>query len=77
MLFIEKIIRIKIKDKTIPIQDVDIENELENICEREHCCCNEDCPIYRYIKTEDKCKYKGSGKNILKLLRRRYKQEQE
>jgi len=76
MNLIEYVIRIKMKDKALPIQDVVIENELDEICEREHSHCNSNCPIYKYSKLEINCKYHKDGKGMLKLLRRRYKQEQ-
>ncbi len=60
---IEKLIN---KEK---ITDEDIEEELYDICDREHASCNEICPMYNLKNEKEKCPYFKDGKAMLKKLR--------
>lgn len=51
------------------IEDSDIEEELYEICEREHSSCNQNCPCY-YLKNEGECEFFKSGKKMLKVIRK-------
>jgi hypothetical protein len=63
--------------KGLPIEEVDIENELYEICERVHSSCDYGCPVYslnggRGVNNLPKnmgCDCFKNGKEMLKFIR--------
>lgn len=57
------------------ITDKDIEDELYEICDREHASCNGECPVYEknngipYNSEHTNCFCFKNGKSMLKFLR--------
>ncbi len=58
------------------ITDVDLEEELYDVCERVHAACDDGCPVYRLnnhsilcITTEHDCDCFKSGGRMLKFIR--------
>ncbi len=55
------------------IANIDMENELWEICERVHSCCINECPIYEYVLTDNEkadssCIYFKNGEKMLAVL---------
>ncbi len=57
------------------IIDKDIEDELFEVCDREHASCNNECPVYEKFcpdKSQSwECPYFKNGKKMLEALRRK------
>lgn len=65
MSFIIKVIKRTVTQK-------DIENELYEICDREHASCNNYCPIYELgliNPTDEDCDYFKSGKKMFNAIK--------
>ena len=50
----------------------DVENILYEICDDTHAHCNDNCPVYKYVKDgfpkDIECKYHKSGREMRLLL---------
>jgi hypothetical protein len=54
------------------ISQTDLENELHEICDREHSSCNDDCPVYilfRKIPNGIRCPYFKNGHAMLEAIK--------
>lgn len=58
------------------VTDKDIQNELYNICDREHASCNSDCPVFA-LKTKeeqdnlDSCSTFKNGEKMMNFIKER------